>query len=913
MPFNTPPASGNGDPSCSAKSSTSSLAVHDRHTVRSKNSNTTFSDEDVSDDTVSSSDGPVKSPVLSDYAKALLQASKLKTRLAAAVGIGSNSHTPSSTAAANNAAGISSSSASSSPSSSTLQASSSATPAPSAFSSTSSLRLGNAFSGSIVIPHHKLQLVAPRAGASPINGSRQQHEIQRHLNRVKLEQKSTSEDDLRSLANAPSQGNGARLRHYSSTGSNNSLDHDKAIAANRDGPLNVSRSTGSLRTNVPIFDSSDQPVKSSHDEKPATTVANNGSPNVSPQQQPVVADPSPKPVENVLATPAFTRSNPRNQLSTVRVKRFGRGLGPPKRTVRRDSEEGLTDADNSEELKEPVTPTQQPVPELEPEPAVGTPEPEFSHPPSAEPSSPPSTDPVSDPVSDPVPDPVPEVPDKLDATESDAARKRRSELYDAAERAHAFPEEDKNTPKSEVEIEREKTLEHQHQELRHYLQLQEQLIQQQQQQQMQLQSQQLQQQHQQDPVAVQLQQQQYMMMQQQQQQGQPVQPSASQPQPPSRKQKNMIYVNGQSYQRLELIGRGGSSKVYKAQSGNGKIYAIKRVSCDDDIDLTVLKGFKGEIDLLQRLKSEDRVVKLIDFEMRANSIYVIMECGEIDLAHVLNARLSHPLDISFVRYYAVEMLHCVSAVHRHDIVHSDLKPANFLLVKGMLKIIDFGIANVVPDYTSNVHRDTQIGTPNYMAPEALLDANHVYAKPADPKNNDSNDTKNDKKSNGNNRNSIISLNNSNIHAPIPPPSKPAPTKFKVGRPSDVWSCGCIIYQMIYGRPPYGGYQGTQRMLAIMNPKVQIAYPKQGLGQVRVPKEAIEVIKGCLERDPTQRMTIDTAINGSFLNPQAVDRKFIQDLLAHAVKYGAERGLAMKDNELDLLTDNVWKKIQASNL
>ena len=165
----------------------------------------------------------------------------------------------------------------------------------------------------------------------------------------------------------------------------------------------------------------------------------------------------------------------------------------------------------------------------------------------------------------------------------------------------------------------------------------------------------------------------------------------------------------------------------------------------------------------------------------------------------------------------------------------------------------------------------------------------------------------------NNRNSIISLNNSNIYAPVPPPTKPPPTKFKVGRPSDVWSCGCIIYQMIYGRPPYGAYQGTQRMLAIMNPKVQIAYSKQGLGQVRVPKEAIEAIKGCLDRDPTQRMTIDQVMNGSFLNPQAVDRKFIQDLLVHAVKYGAERGTAVNGKELELLTDNVWRKIQATNL
>ena len=52
-----------------------------------------------------------------------------------------------------------------------------------------------------------------------------------------------------------------------------------------------------------------------------------------------------------------------------------------------------------------------------------------------------------------------------------------------------------------------------------------------------------------------------------------------------------------------------------------------------------------------------------------------------------------------------------------------LKPANFIIVEGRLKIIDFGIANAIGNDTVNVHRDHQVGTPNYMAPEALLDMN----------------------------------------------------------------------------------------------------------------------------------------------------------------------------------------------
>jgi serine/threonine-protein kinase TTK/MPS1 len=54
------------------------------------------------------------------------------------------------------------------------------------------------------------------------------------------------------------------------------------------------------------------------------------------------------------------------------------------------------------------------------------------------------------------------------------------------------------------------------------------------------------------------------------------------------------------------------------------------------------------------------------------------------------------------------MLHAVYTIHKSNIVHSDLKPANFVVVKGSLKLIDFGIAKKVSDDTTNIQRDTQV-------------------------------------------------------------------------------------------------------------------------------------------------------------------------------------------------------------
>ena len=267
----------------------------------------------------------------------------------------------------------------------------------------------------------------------------------------------------------------------------------------------------------------------------------------------------------------------------------------------------------------------------------------------------------------------------------------------------------------------------------------------------------------------------------------------------SKKKRSHIVVNGKIFTQMGKIGKGGSSDVYCVMAENYKTFALKRVKLSD-CDESAVRGYKGEIDLLKKLTEVERVVRLFDWELNdeKKELCVLMEKGESDLNRLLTMRLGAVdarFDNAFVRYHWREMLECVQAVHEHDIVHSDLKPANFLLVQGRLKLIDFGIANAIEtDHTVNVHRDSHVGTPNYMSPESITDTN----------------------------------------APAPGMSRDAagrPLKkdMRIGKASDVWSLGCILYQMAYGRPPFAHIQNQiTRIMAITNPKHIIEFPETGV-------------------------------------------------------------------------------------
>lgn len=141
--------------------------------------------------------------------------------------------------------------------------------------------------------------------------------------------------------------------------------------------------------------------------------------------------------------------------------------------------------------------------------------------------------------------------------------------------------------------------------------------------------------------------------------------------------KSHVVVNGKSYLRHGLIGKGGSCKVFKIEDEkDGSIYALKKVKLRGQ-DKFVVEGYKNEIILLNKLKTNERIIRLVDaiHDPDQHLLMMVLEYGEIDLEKMLQKNQETALSINFIRNYWEQMLQAVQAIHDQNIIHSDLKPA----------------------------------------------------------------------------------------------------------------------------------------------------------------------------------------------------------------------------------------------
>jgi tRNA A-37 threonylcarbamoyl transferase component Bud32/tetratricopeptide (TPR) repeat protein len=257
------------------------------------------------------------------------------------------------------------------------------------------------------------------------------------------------------------------------------------------------------------------------------------------------------------------------------------------------------------------------------------------------------------------------------------------------------------------------------------------------------------------------------------------------------------------YEILSLVGVGGMSVVYRARHKLiGRVVAIKMMHSILQEDVLALERFKKEAQAASSL-SHPNIITIYDFGVSAHGEpFLVMDFldGE-NLRDLLwqERVLPYPRAVNIF----LQICDGLGAAHENGIVHRDLKPANIMLLKqhmgrDLVKILDFGIAkfNRRAIESLRLTRQGQIfGSPIYMSPE------QCQGKPHDAR-------------------------------------------------SDIYSLGCLMYEVLTGEPPFD----AESVLETMNMHVSAKFEPitQRTPQLDIPDELCSIVEQCLAKDPLER-------------------------------------------------------------
>ncbi|BHF72889.1 Cyclin-dependent kinase 16 [Sparganum proliferum] len=170
----------------------------------------------------------------------------------------------------------------------------------------------------------------------------------------------------------------------------------------------------------------------------------------------------------------------------------------------------------------------------------------------------------------------------------------------------------------------------------------------------------------------------------------------------------------EKYTKKKKIGSGTYANVYVAIASDGRKVALKELKMNNE------EGFPStsmrEISILRELNHEN-VVKLIDVLNEKGSATLVFEYVERDLRKIISGNVA--LRADKVREYSRQIFRGLEYCHRKKIIHRDLKPENILITNDdVLKIADFGLARQTTIKTNNLGSD--VVTLWYRPPEILL-------------------------------------------------------------------------------------------------------------------------------------------------------------------------------------------------
>ena len=246
------------------------------------------------------------------------------------------------------------------------------------------------------------------------------------------------------------------------------------------------------------------------------------------------------------------------------------------------------------------------------------------------------------------------------------------------------------------------------------------------------------------------------------------------------------------FQILGELGRGAMGVVYRAQDpALDRTVAIKTIL----LPLDPAERASYEARFLQEARAAGKlghpaIITIYDVGREGDLAYIAMEMLQgVDLRQRLAKGRMSPHEAATV---AIQVADGLGFAHEHGVVHRDIKPANIMLLRGeRVKIMDFGIARL---QASDVKTQTGVllGTPKYMSPE------QVAGRPLDER-------------------------------------------------SDIFSLGCVLYEMWTGRAPFTGADVSQLMHNIAS-----ATPVAPSRLAALPPIADLIATRALAKDPAAR-------------------------------------------------------------
>jgi len=255
------------------------------------------------------------------------------------------------------------------------------------------------------------------------------------------------------------------------------------------------------------------------------------------------------------------------------------------------------------------------------------------------------------------------------------------------------------------------------------------------------------------------------------------------------------------YEVITLLGEGGMGEVYHGRDPRlGRDIAIKVLTHDSAHDADAIARFEREARAIAAL-SHPNVLSIFDVGRDNETLFVVTELLE---GTTLRERLrGEPMNWRGAVSVGAEIAEGLAAAHARGVVHRDLKPDNvFITREGRVKILDFGLAQTDPFLTGdttdlpttkfNTDPGTVVGTLGYIAPEQL-------------------------------RGEAVSVT------------------------ADLFSLGCILFEMVTTKRPFQRGSGAATIAAILKEEIS----PEDLADA-VPPEFQRVIEGCLEKNPLQR-------------------------------------------------------------